>query len=335
MATLAANNLTLADVAKTLNPDGSSALIAELLQQDNEIIDDIPWVKCNKLDAHQYSLRTSIPTAATRGPNEGVVPTATSSAQATEITTVLEDWCVVDELVAGLGGNLGANLRNELIGKLESMNQGFTNRLMQGNHSTTPKDIDGFATRVNSTSAVNGVNVLLAGGAGSDNMSIYLSGWGEGKVYGIYPDNGSAAGVRHKDLGLQPSYSTSSAGLDTALLMAYRQQLQWQFGLAVQDWRWLVRTGNIDRSDLVSGTAADLPLFMIRMWHRQPKRGTARKAYYMNRTVFQELDRQCRADVRTGGQLTYGVVDGREITMWRDAAIRLVDQLGIAETLLS
>jgi hypothetical protein len=333
MATLAANNLTLADVAKTLNPDGSSAVIAELLNQRNEVLDDIPWVKCNKLDAHQYSLRTSLPTAPTRGPNEGVTPTATSTAQATEVTAVFEDWSITDQLVAGLGGNLGANLRNELIGKLESMNQGFTNMLFSGNHTTTPRSFNGFTVRQNSTTAGNGVNVLLGAGAGSDNSSIWLVGWGENKVYGIYPDNGSAAGVQHKDWGLGPVTSSSTAGLDQGILAAYRNQLQWQCGLAVQDWRYVVRCANIDLSDLKAGSGADLPLQMIRMWHRIPTFGTPRKVYYMNRTVFQELDRQCRKNVQDGGQLTYEVVAGKPMIMFRDAAVRVVDQLGIAEAL--
>lgn len=336
MATLAANNLTIADVAKTLDPDGSPSKMAELLNQQNEVLDDIPWVKANKLDAHQYGMRTSIPVAGTRGPNEGVTPSATSSAQATEVTTVFEDWTVVDELVAGLGGNLGANLHNETVGKLESMNQGFTNMLFNGNHATTPRSFTGFGPRYAVTGSTGtGPNVIPAGGVGADNSSIWLVGWGEGKVYGIYPDiAGTVAGLRMKDWGLQPVRSAATdAGIDQPVLAAYQIQLQWKCGLAVHDWRYVIRISNIDLSLLQAGTGADLVTRMIQAWHRMPKIGNPRKAFYMNRTVFQELDRQARANVQAGGQLTYEVVAGKPITMFRDAAVRVVDQLGIAETL--
>ena len=53
MATLAANVLTLADWAKTRDPDGKTADIVELLSQTNPILDDILYVEGNESTGHR------------------------------------------------------------------------------------------------------------------------------------------------------------------------------------------------------------------------------------------------------------------------------------------
>ena len=45
MALLSANALTLVDFAKRLDPDGKTSAIAELLNQNNELLNDMLWVE--------------------------------------------------------------------------------------------------------------------------------------------------------------------------------------------------------------------------------------------------------------------------------------------------
>ena len=47
MATLATTNLTLADWAKRTDPDGRIPVVAELLSQTNEILDDAVFKEGN------------------------------------------------------------------------------------------------------------------------------------------------------------------------------------------------------------------------------------------------------------------------------------------------
>ena len=47
MATLTSNYLTLADFARRLDPDGKPALIAEMLSQENEILEDLIFQEAN------------------------------------------------------------------------------------------------------------------------------------------------------------------------------------------------------------------------------------------------------------------------------------------------
>ena len=324
MATLAANNLTIADIVKMTNPDGTPAKMAELLNQQNAAVKDSIWQKCNKLDAHQYGVETSLGTASLRGPYEGVTPSASSSAQATETTTVIADWARIDKLVAELGGNLGAILEGEVRRKTENIGQKYAQLVFYGNHSTTPREFNGFAQRYSATANNNGENIVKAGGSGSDNSSIWLICWGMDKIYGIYAD-GQPAGLFHKDWGLRPVVdATGPAG---ATFTAYEQELSWSCGLAVQDWRFASRICNIDISALVAGSGADLPDKMIEAYHCIPSFEGVSPAWYMNRTTFKELHKQCRNDVTSGGQLSYDVVDGKPMAEFLKIPVRLVDRL--------
>lgn len=326
MAVLGANNLTLSDITKRTDPKGRPSPIAELLDQMNGVLQDVTWFECNDGNEHQTTVRTSLPNSGTRRANEGVAPTKSTTAQAQEVTTIFEDWVTTDEIVAEKGGNLAENRLKEALPHAEFMGQNFTEKLFFGNHSSEPKDFNGFATRSNSLSGVNAENIMDAGGSGSDNSSIYLVGWGNGTVYGVYPE-GTNAGIQHTDWGKQ--VVTDTAGGAGRIFAAYREQWQWQAGLSVEDWRYTVRIANIDISDLISKAAGAVDLFdfMIGALHRIPNLERVTPVFYMNRTVMQMLMIQARDDVIAGGGLTFENVDGRRIVSFQGAQIKLVDRL--------
>ena len=67
------NFLTLNDLRATLMPDGSPVRsYAELLTQENEILDDIPWTAGNQLTGDMHFKRTAMPTAQIRRINQGI-----------------------------------------------------------------------------------------------------------------------------------------------------------------------------------------------------------------------------------------------------------------------
>lgn len=53
MATLAAGALTLADWAKRTDPEGKIPVVAELLSQSNEILEDAVFMEGNLPTGHQ------------------------------------------------------------------------------------------------------------------------------------------------------------------------------------------------------------------------------------------------------------------------------------------
>ena len=333
MSTLGTAYLTLVDWAKRQDPNNQVARIIELLSQTNEILMDMVWKEGNLPTGERTTVRTGLPTAAWRLLNAGVQPTKSTTAQIDEAVGILEAWSAVDVELAKLNGNTAEFRLTEAAAFIEAMNQEMASTLFYGNSGTAPEEFTGLAARYSSTSSANGQNIVLGGGAGSDNTSIWLVCWGPSTVFGIYP-KGSEAGLQHNDLGIETV--NDAGGTAGALMRAYRDQWVWKCGIALKDWRYAVRIPNIDISNLVAkSSAADLFDLMIKAIHRLPSLTAGKLAFYMNRTVHQMLDIQTRDDVQTGGQLKYENVDGVPKMSFRGIPVRTVDALVENEALVS
>jgi hypothetical protein len=334
MATLGAAALTLADWAKRLDPDGKAPTIAELLGQTNEILTDMQWIEGNLPTGHRTTVRTGLPTVAWRLLNGGVTPSKSTTAQIDEQAGMLEAWSEVDVDLAKLNGNVSAFRLSEAKAFLEAMNQEMASTLIYGNSGTAPEEFTGFAARYSAISgATNAQNVISGSGSGSDNSSIYLVGWGENTVCGIFP-KGSKAGLIHDDYNEVTVEVT--AGVAGQRMRAYQERFQWKAGIALKDWRYVVRIPNIDISNLVAkSSAADLIELMIKATHRIPSLKMCRPVFYMNRSCFQMLDIQRRDDVVSGGGLTFENVDGVRQASFRGIPVRVVDALLETEATVS
>ena len=316
---------TLLDVAKRLDPDGQIATIVELLTQNNQILLDMPWSEGNLPTGNRTTVRTGLPAVTWRLLNGGVTPSKSTTAQIDEACGKLEAWSQVDCAVAKLNGNVGAFRLSEAKAFLEAMNQEFCSVLLYGNSGLNPEKFTGLSPRYSSLSAGNAQNIIDGGGTGSDNTSVWLVVWNDNTIHGIYP-KGSVAGLVRNDLG--EKVVTVTQGVGGQMMLAYLEQFVWDCGIALKDWRYVVRLCNIDVSNLVAqSSAVDLTNKMIRMVHRIPVMTVGRPVFYMNRTVFEMLDIQRREDVRTGGQLKYEVVDGMNTPTFRGIPIRRSDSL--------
>ena len=286
MATLSTSNLTLADWAKRSDPDGRVPIVAELLSQSNEILDDCVFKEGNLPTGERVVIRTGLPGVYWRALNQGIPSTKSTTAQIDEACGILEARSEVDKDLAMLNGNTAQFRLSEDTAFLEAMNQTQAETLFYGNPGTDPKKFLGLAPRYSSLSADNAVNILSAGGSGSDNASVYLVVWGDNTVYCPFP-KGSKAGLTHEDLGEQTVYNS-----DGTRLQAFATRYQWKNGLVVKDWRYVVRICNIDISDLLGQTSTQastastaLIKLMARALYRIPNMAMGRAAFYMNRTV--------------------------------------------------
>lgn len=325
MAALGASMLTLADWAKRLDPDGKVPSIVELLSQTNELLMDMQWKEGNLPTGHRTTVRTGLPTAAWRLLNQGVQPSKSTTAQIDEACGMLEAWSEVDKDLVELNGNAAGFRLSEAQAFIEAMNIEMAQTLFYGNSSVSPEEFTGLAPRFSLLSAANGQNIIDAQGSGSDNSSIFLVAWGENTVHGIFP-KGSKAGLVHTDKGLVTVETT--AGVGGSRMEAYQDKWQWKCGIALKDWRYVVRIANIDISNLVAkSSAADLIELMIKSIHRLPTMKLGKPVFYMNRSTFQMLDIQRRDDVISGGQLVYDKVDGILMPSFRGIPIRICDAL--------
>jgi len=290
MATLANGNLTLADWAKRTDPDGRVPIVAELLSQSNEILEDCVFKEGNLPTGERVVIRTGLPTVYWRALNQGIPSSKSTTAQVDEACGILEARSEVDKDLAMLNGNTAQFRLSEDTAFLEAMNQTQATTLFYGNPGVDPKQFLGLAARYSSLTGGNAQNILSAGGSGSDNTSVYLVVWGDQTVYCPFP-KGSKAGLVHEDLGEQTVYNS-----DGTRLQALATRYQWKNGLVVKDWRYVVRICNIDVSDLIaqSGTqaasaATNIVKLMARSLYRIPNMAMGKAAFYMNRTVHSGL----------------------------------------------
>ena len=328
MATLAMGQFpTLIDVAKRIDPEGKAAKIAEMLSQENEILDDMPWIEGNLATGHRVTVRTGLPAAAWRKLNQGVPRSKSTTAQIDEACAMLEAWSDVDKDLAELNG-LESNFRlSESSAFIESMNQTMASTLFYGSTIATPESFLGLSPRFDDVpSTVGGAenrdNVIDAGGTGSTNTSIWLVGWGENSVHGIYP-KGSQAGLQHEDLGLDTVLDSNGNPY-----RAYRDHYQWKCGIALKDWRYVVRIANIDVTTLTTDASAGPKLINLitQALERIHSLQGVRPTFYMNRTIRSIL-RQQQVNAVKGSTLTVEELYGKRVLMASEVPVRRTDAL--------
>lgn len=293
MATLATNALTLADWAKRLDPDGKVPVVAELLSQSNEILEDAVFMEGNLPTGHRVTIRTGLPAVYWRAINQGVPGSKSQTAQVDEAMGMLEAYSRVDVDLANLNGNSGQFRLSEDVAFLEAMNQTQAGTMFYGNPATDPRQYLGLASRFSSLSANNGQNILSGGGAASANTSIWLVVWGDNTVFCTFP-KGSKAGLIHEDQGQLTVYDGNNNPYQ-----ALQTHYQWKNGLVVKDWRYVVRIANVDTAVFaaLSGTQATTAVstnilhLMTRALDRIPNMSMGRAAFYMNRSVYSLLRR--------------------------------------------
>lgn len=290
MAALSVTNPTLADFAKVLDPDGRVAKVIELLGQTNDILEDCVFMEANDKTSHTVTSQTSLPDPTWRQFNQGVAPTKGTTAQHKESIGMLEAYSQIDVDLAMLNGNTNQFRLSQDKPHIEAINQTQASTMFYGNSGLNPERFTGLAARYSSLTGDQSQNILSAGGAGSDNTSIYLVVWGDNTVFCPFP-KGSQAGLKFEDLGVQIIQNS-----DGSKYKAFMSHYQWKNGLAVADWRYVVRICNVDVSDLVNQTgsqaaaaATNIIRMMARALDRIPNLNNGRAAFYCNRTVFSGL----------------------------------------------
>ena len=289
MATLGGSVLTLNDWAKRLDPDGKTAKTVEILSQTNEILSDALFKEGNLPTGEQTTIRTGLPTVYYRQMNAGVPKSKSTTSQITENTAELTARSEVDVSVAKLNGNVKAFRLDEAMAFLEAMNQRQATTMFYGS-AANPEEYVGFSNRYGDLSAGNAQNIIDAGGTSTDNLSIWLVGWGQRSTFGVFP-KGSKAGISHEDLGIGDAFDSNDDRF-----RAYMDDWKWENGLVVKDWRYNVRIANVDVSDLTgqtgtqAATAATAVLkLMSRAIDRLPTLNDVKPVFYANRTLVSLL----------------------------------------------
>lgn len=331
MATLADTHPTLLDLARRTDPDGRIADIVEIMNATNEVLQDMVWIEGNLTTGHRTTIRTGLPQPTWRKLYGGVQPTKSRSAQVTDTTGMLEAYAEVDKALADLNGNTAAFRLSEDRPHIEGMAQEIAQTIFYGNEGTEPEAFTGLTPRYNDTTADNADNIILGGGAGTDNASVWLAVWGPNTGFGITP-KGSQAGLQQEDKGQVTIENIDGLG---GRMEAYRTHYRQDAGLTVRDWRYFVRIANIDRSALTADLSggANLPDLMFQALERIPNLSAGRAVWYMDRGLVTKLRQQSSSAVKNS-TLSVDQVGGVMVTSFGGVPIRRVDVLSPDEALV-
>ncbi len=341
-----AGAVTLLDFAKTLDPDGKTATVVELLNQTNALLPDIPWIEGNLPTGHRTTVRTGLPTVVWRQLYQGVPASKSTRAQVDESVGMLEARSEVDVDLASLNGNEAAFRLQEAGGFLEAMNQAMIDAMLYNSPSINPERPYGLSPRYSQLSgAASSRNVLGSGGT-TNLTSVWLVCWGTDTVHGIFP-KGSMAGLEHKDLGEIDAFDGSNNRY-----RALADIWKWKCGLSVRDWRYAVRICNIDLVALLARTgtqaltaSTNLIYKMTDAMNTIPFMGKGKPCFYASRKVKSSLQKMAMDKSASSGALAiqpaanqFGAVGvasvDADLTFF-GIPVRTVDGLSEAETVVA
>lgn len=323
MAVIGETVATLGDIAKRLDANGKIDKIVEMLGQTNEILDDMMFKEGNLPTGHKTTIRTGLPSAAWRLLNYGVPQSKSKTQQITDTCGMLEAYAEVDKDLADLNGNTGEFRLSEDRAFLEAMNQEMARTLFYGDTSKNPERFLGLAPRfsgLDKTKAPTAVNVIDAGGTGSNLTSIWLVCWGDQTVFGIYP-KGSKAGFQHNNKG-----QVTLEDKDGGKYEGYRTHYKWDIGLVVRDWRYVVRIANVD---LATITDEKLIEVLIEASELLPDQRLGRAVFYMNRRTRTKL-RNAKLN-KKNVELTPDNVAGKKVLSFDEIPVKRCDAIELAE----
>lgn len=321
MALLSTTSPTLADLAKRQDPDGKIAKIIEILNIQNEMLLDIPWMSANDGTGHRTTIRSGLPAGTWRKLNYGVQPEKSTTVQVRDGTGMLETYAEVDRSLVDLAEDKAGWMMSEHKAFLEGMSQTMATQLIYGDASVNPEKITGLAPRFNSLSAENGDNIIDAQGTGSTNTSIWLIAWDDTTAHGIYP-RGSVGGLKVGENKEETLFDAQGGRYE-----GYRTHYKWDCGLVIRDWRFVVRICNIDVTALKkdAATGPDLVDLMVQALEILPNESTGMLRFYVPRVIRSYLRRQITN--KSNVWLSMGEVAGKKVLQFDDVPVRRMDAI--------
>jgi len=322
---LSSSYLTLLDYAKREAPGGGILDIIEVLATTNPVIADANVMEGNLVTGHRSVQRATDPTGSWRQLNKGVAPEKSTTVQRDDACGILEAYSRVDVDLASLGGNEAAFRASEDNAFISGLNDTAATAIFYGNQGTTSESMHDLAPRYNLTTGDYGSQIIDAGGNNDDeNTSVWFITWGPQTCTLIYP-KGSQAGLTADDMGKQ--LVTDSSG---NMFTAYVTKYQWKLGLALIDYRYVIRIANIDVSDLTSDAAsgADLLSYLTDAYYARPTvaLGNMAKTFiYCNKTVAKFLHKQ--AQNKSNVNLSIDNPAGAPVVRFLDAPVHVCDNI--------
>lgn len=326
---LVATLAELEDFYKGQNAGAGEVL--ELMNQTNDILSDVQWMESNQTDGHLTRIRTGLPEVYWRRLYRGTPPSKSEWAQVKETCGMLEALQELDVQEVELYGDKARAFRlSEAMAFAESMRQKVAATLFYGDNSIVPDEFNGLAKRYPAPGSPHVVNA--GGSTANKETSMWLICWGSNTAHGLYP-KGTTGGFKKEDLG---KYMTADA--DGNKFQCFGDKYNWACGLAVRDWRAVVRICNIDTTKLAVRKGAtgflDLQALTIQAKNLMPPEMRNKAIWYCNQDLMTALELQ---SIDSGNvHLEYGeFFSSKAVPTLHGRPIRQCDQILSTEAVLS
>jgi major capsid protein gp7 len=333
--TLPDTNATLVDYAAMYKADEGTRGVGEFIMmaaEQNEILQDMVFMECNDGTKHKSVIIPGLPEPTFRKLYGFVQPSRVQGIPISDNCAELSDYLQVDKKLADLNGNSVRFLMSQAKGISEGFNKKVASSLFYANEATQPEAFTGFAPRFNSLSANNAQNIIDAAEGAAvpgvlGNTSIWVINWDDYACHGIFP-KGTKAGLQIVDKGQVTIQDTSVVdGVAGGLMEGYRTHFEWNLGLAVPDWRNVVRIANIDVSALTKNANAGADLIdLITQALEQIQSTNGKAAVYCSRTIRSFLRRQIANKV-AASTLTMDTVAGKRVVAFDGIPVRRCDAI--------
>jgi len=308
---------TIAQVAKeSIAGNKFMQKCVELFEQTNDLAEDLPFCECNEGQVHTHLMDADVPQGTWRRVNEGIKAVSASTIQVSDTVALLENRSESDKIVAKRSGDVAMYRHRQDRRIVSGLNQQLASCLFYGDPKTDPKKFYGLSPRydvlgqpANKPSAQDfGMrHILNAGGStASSQTSIWLLGMGvDVGVFGIYPSTAPNAGIEAQDLG-----EIDLRDANGAVFRGYATHYSVQQGLAIADWRYVVRIANVEFTAAMDeasiNTICDI---MIEATNALPDLKAVRPVFYCNRQGHTRLQQMAirKSNMSLGFGDIYGV----------------------------
>lgn len=310
---------TLVDLAKRVK-DGNMLTIAEVLQNEMDVLDDAQHFEANGMTNHTYDQRVSEPEAGYRMINAGAEYGKSIVKQEIEPVSNLEIWSRLDAKLVELAPNQNQYRSDEDLAFVNGLAKKFGTEWMYGDPGSEPMAMKGIANRLNLLSMAN-----VWGASGTANRtSIVIVLWGPMYYHLLYP-RGAKIGIQVDPKPKTTVYDDNGKPFD-----AYQTKFTLDTGMVSHIDKCVQRIANIDATALFSANLVDN--LIIQALNKMPGRGQGARIY-MNSTLISQFE--IHAKDKTN--VNYGTTDafGVPVTTFRKVPLRLNDQMLVGESAVS
>jgi hypothetical protein len=324
--------VTLADVAKS--KDKRIGAVAEVLVQENPMLNDIPYMEMNEGTIHKEEIRSSLPAVYYRKANQSIPASKTTTEERTFQASHFESKSQMDAAVAQRGGmdRVGYNRWNQAQGHIQALGLEHASLMIYGSPFSSNLKAPGLMDIYSTTAAAEATSkqVIDGGGSSADLTSILRISWGERAIFGVYP-KGTQAGLKRIDRSrgdqLVQINGTNPDG-SSGTYWGYEEDFEIDHGLVVKDYRQASRIANIDIDNLKSGaSAADLLDLMISAHYKIFNIQNGVGCWYVNRTIEAFLHKQSLTKVGAGAGLRFDNYQGQKVLEFLGFPVRRADAL--------